>query len=86
MKASCSRSNLRCVEILRVFSAQFSGTSDESKDLLGRLQSAVTAYARDNVALVTVFIRDPYAAHYVRSEVHTARLVKEFSCSTTLKE
>ena len=28
----------------------------------------MTAYARDNIALVTVFIRDPYAAKYVRDE------------------
>ena len=33
-----------------------------------RLQDSLTAYARDNVALVTIFIRDPYAAHYVRDE------------------
>ncbi len=43
------------------------GDGDGDGDLLSDLQDAVTAYARDNVAIVTVFIRDLYAAHYVRS-------------------
>ena len=40
---------------------------DDDEGLLA-LQRSVTEYAKQNVALVTVFIRDPYAAHYVGDE------------------
>ena len=49
------------------------GNGDDDDDnastaLIRDLQTLVTVYSRENVALVTVFVRDPYAAHSIRDE------------------
>ena len=57
----------------------FQDRSEPDNTNLLSLQQLINTYARENIALVTVFIRDPYAAHYLRDE----KVHKQTFCSVS---